>query len=63
MHLKVNISEVDAEIGLLVGSGVPQALEPIKIRNSQHGGPYATRTVLEWTTQTLETSLLSQIPI
>ena len=45
----VHLPELDAEIGLLVGSDVPQALEPIEFRNIQHGGPYATRTVLGWT--------------
>ena len=45
----VHLSEIDAEIGLLIGSNVPQALEPIEFRNSQDRGPYATRTVLGWT--------------
>lgn len=45
----VHLPELDAKICLLVGSDVPQALEPIEFRNIQHGGPYATRTVLGWT--------------
>ena len=48
-HLKgVNIAKIDAEIGLLIGSDVPQALQPKEFRPSQNGGPFATRTVLGW---------------
>ena len=44
----VNISHIDAEIGLLIGSDVPEALQPKEIRPSENGGPFATRTVLGW---------------
>ena len=48
-HLKgVNISHIDAEIGLLIGSDVPEALQPREMRPSENGGPFATRTVLGW---------------
>ena len=44
----VNISHMDAEIGLRIGSDVPEALQPWEIRPSENGGPFATRTVLAW---------------
>ena len=44
----VEIQSINAEIGLLIGSDVPQALQPCEIRQSQNGGPFATRTVLGW---------------
>ena len=42
----VFIPQVDAEIGLLIASDVPEALDPVEVKHSQNGGPYATRT---WT--------------
>jgi len=36
------------EIGLLLASDVPEALDPQEVIHSQHGGPYATRTKLGW---------------
>ena len=48
-HLKgIEIPEIDAEVSLLIGSDVPQALEPLEIRRGQRGQPYATRTALGW---------------
>ena len=48
-HLKdIEIPEIDAEVSLLIGSDVPQALEPLEIRRGQRGEPYATRTALGW---------------
>ena len=44
----INIPEINAEIGLLIGSDVPQALQPIKVRQSRNGGPFATKTALGW---------------
>ena len=35
-------------VGLLIGHGVPKALEPKEVKESQDGGPYATRTLLGW---------------
>ena len=35
-------------MGLLIGSDAPDALQPRKIRQSQDGGPFATRTALGW---------------
>ena len=33
---------------LLIARDVPEALDPLEVKNSQHGGPYATRTRLGW---------------
>ena len=44
----VFITQVDAEIGLLIASVVPKALDPIEVKNSQNGGPYAARTRMRW---------------
>ena len=44
----IEIKSIDADIGLLIGSDVPQALQPCEIRQSQNGGPFATRTALGW---------------
>jgi hypothetical protein len=34
--------------GLLIGCDVPEVLEPIEIRRSKDGGPYATKTIFGW---------------
>ncbi len=48
-HLKgLSLPEIDSEIGLLIGSDVPEALQPIEVRPSENGGPFATRTVFGW---------------
>ena len=48
-HLRdIEIPEIDAEVSLLIGSDVPQALGPLEIRRGQRGEPYATRTALGW---------------
>ena len=44
----VEIPQIDAEVGLLIGSDVPEALQPLEVRRSINGGPFATRTVLGW---------------
>lgn len=46
--LGVFIPHVDAEIGLLIANDVPEALDPVEIRDSQDGGPYASRTRIGW---------------
>ena len=40
----VFIPHVDTEIGLLIVSDVPETLDPVEIRHSVNGGPYASRT-------------------
>ena len=48
-HLSgIKVPTIDAEIGLLIGSDVPQALEPLEVRRSDQGGPNATKTTLGW---------------
>ena len=48
-HLKgIRIAEIDARVGVLIGHDVPKALEPKEVKESQDGGPYATRTLLGW---------------
>ena len=48
-HLKgITIPNIEAEIGLLIGSDAPQVLQPVEVRESKNGGPFATRTVLGW---------------
>ena len=48
-HLQgIHLPVIDAQIGILIASDVPRALEPLEIKNSENGGPYATRTLLGW---------------
>ena len=48
-HLKgVKIPKIEAEIGLLIGSDVPLALQPREFIPSKNGSPFATRTILGW---------------
>jgi hypothetical protein len=42
------LPELNAEIGLLIGSDVPEALQPIEVRPSENGGPFSTKTVFGW---------------
>ena len=44
----VSILHVDAEIRLLIVSDVPEALDPVEIKYSENGGPYASRTRIGW---------------
>ena len=44
----IEIPSVDAEVGLLIGSDVPEALQPREVRRSRDGGPFATRTIFGW---------------
>ena len=37
-----------AEVGLLIASDVPQVLDPLEIKHSQDGVPYASRTRIGW---------------
>jgi hypothetical protein len=47
-HLKgITIAQIDADIGLLVGSDVPEMLQPIEVRTRKNGGPFATKTLLD----------------
>ena len=49
LHLQeIDIREIDADVGLLIGSDVPRALEPTEIKSRNHREPYDTRTDLGW---------------
>ena len=46
-HLKgITVPNIEEEIGLLIGSNVPQVLQPVEVREGKNGGPFATHTVL-----------------
>ncbi|XP_034089341.1 uncharacterized protein LOC117557567 [Gymnodraco acuticeps] len=46
-HLKnVNLPEINAGIGLLIGTNVPKALEPLEVIRSVEDRPYASRRVI-----------------
>ena len=38
----------DVNIRILIGANCSEALEPVKVINSENGGPYAFKTVLGW---------------
>ena len=40
---------INAEVELLIGQDVPEALEPSEIRAHRGNGPYATKTKFGWT--------------
>ena len=44
----VYLPTVSAEIGLLIASDLLEALDPLEVKNSKHGGPYALRTRIGW---------------
>ena len=46
---EVQLKQIDAGVGLLIGTNVPKALEPWKVINSRGEGPYAVKTALGWT--------------
>lgn len=43
------LTEINAEIGLLIDTNVPEALEPLQVIRSVNDGPYSIRTTLGWT--------------
>ena len=45
----IQIPHIDAEIDLLIGNDVPEVLKPKEVKESRDGGPYAVRTLFEWT--------------
>ena len=48
-HLaNVDIPEVDAEIGLLIGNNVPDAYSPFEVLTGPSGSPHAARTRIGW---------------
>ena len=48
-HLRgVYLPEVDAEIGLLIACDVPTVFDPLEVKHSKDGGPYASPTSIGW---------------
>jgi hypothetical protein len=46
-HLQeITMTEIDAEVDLLIGNDVSKALQPIQIRGSVDEGPYAVKLLL-----------------
>ena len=49
-HFKgIELPVINADIGLLIGSNVPAAMQPQELRVGKKGEPYATRTIFGWT--------------
>ena len=49
-HLKgIDLKVDDIPVGILIGNDFPEILQPLEVRLSKDGGPYAVRTVLGWT--------------
>lgn len=49
-HLRhIQIPEIAADVDLLIGTNVPQVLEPWEVIRAVDGGPYAIKTILGWT--------------
>ncbi len=44
----VDLTPIDAGVGLLIGVNAPKALEPWRVINSEGSGPYAVKTLLGW---------------
>ncbi|XP_033120783.1 uncharacterized protein LOC117119913 [Anneissia japonica] len=45
---RVQLPDIDAEIGLLIGNAVAEAYTPLEIVTGPPGSPYASRTALGW---------------
>ena len=44
----MHLPRVDADVGLLLTSDVPEVLDPFETKQSQGGGPYALHTNMGW---------------
>lgn len=44
----MSLPQINAEVGLLIGTNVPKAMEPWQEIHSERDGPYAVRTALGW---------------
>ena len=44
----ISMPKLNANVGLLIGCNYPQVLQPLEVIPSQNGGPYALKTLLEW---------------
>ena len=45
----INIQTINADIGLLIASNVPQVLQPQEVRLGAKGSPYGAKTIFGWT--------------
>ena len=45
---QIPVHNLDAQVGLLIGSDYPQILQPHEVIRSQNSGPFAYRTLLGW---------------
>lgn len=45
---EVDLTPINASIGLLIGGNAPKAMEPLRVINSEGSGPYAVKTLLGW---------------
>ena len=49
-HLKgINLPNLNAEIGLLIGKDVPRALQPKQVKECHGNRPYAVKAIFGWT--------------
>ncbi|XP_071958625.1 uncharacterized protein [Antedon mediterranea] len=44
----IKVDKINADIGILIGSDVPELLQPLEVRECHDGGPFATRTIFGW---------------
>ncbi|XP_077865856.1 uncharacterized protein LOC144352901, partial [Saccoglossus kowalevskii] len=48
-HLcNIDLPKINADVGLLIGNGVPDAYTPVEILTGPRGSPHAARTMLGW---------------
>ncbi|XP_064635233.1 uncharacterized protein LOC135492610 [Lineus longissimus] len=45
---RIRLPSIDSDIGLLIGTDVPKAMEPWDVIKSEGDGPYAVKTLLGW---------------
>ena len=44
----IEVNQIDKDVELLIGCDAPQILEPLELRRSRYGGPYATKAIFGW---------------
>lgn len=44
----ITLTDLQTEVGLLIGNNVPDAGAPLEVRRGARGSPYATRSLLGW---------------
>ncbi|XP_006812352.1 uncharacterized protein LOC102804307 [Saccoglossus kowalevskii] len=44
----VQVTNINEEVGLLIGTNIPELHQPLEVKTSTNGGPYATRTLCGW---------------